>query len=101
MFEERRVFPRYGFQADVEINMDGKRLRSFLTDVSVGGVFIVARTPLWVGAEFDLKVLLAEPIEARCQVRRAAIGQGMGVLFMGLSDVAKERLDRLLRLLAV
>jgi hypothetical protein len=100
-FAERRRFPRYGFQADVEINMEGKRYRSFLTDVSVGGVFIVARNPLWVGAEFELRILLSEPIGARCQVRRVALGQGMGAMFLELSRESRERLDALLKMLAI
>lgn len=100
-FEERRRYPRYGVQIDVEILFEGKTLRSFLTDVSAGGVFVVASNPLWTGAEFQLRILVGEPILARCVVRRVAIGKGMGIMFLELSPQDKQRLDRLLASLAV
>lgn len=100
-FEERRRYPRYGFQADVEVEFEGKILRSFMTDVSVGGVFIVAANPVWVGATFNLRILLGEPIRAKCIVRRVVLGRGMGVMFEEISAEDRDRLDRLIAALSV
>jgi hypothetical protein len=101
LFEERRRFPRYGFQADVEIEFEGKMLRSFLTDVSVGGLFIIAANPLWVGASFKIRVLLGEPIQATCTVRRVVVGRGMGCTFDVMAAEDRERLDKLIAALSV
>jgi len=101
VLQERRNVQRYGFQADVEIEFEGKILRSFLTDVSAEGVFIIAANPLWIGAKFQLRILLGEPIRATCVVTRVAMGKGMGVRFAELSVEDRERLDRLLAALSV
>jgi c-di-GMP-binding flagellar brake protein YcgR len=99
--EERRRYPRYGFQAEVEIQFEGKTLRSFITDISIGGAFVVAANPLWVGAKFRMRMFIGEPLDVECAVRRVAVGRGMGVLFENLSEEAKARLDKLIASLAV
>jgi c-di-GMP-binding flagellar brake protein YcgR len=101
VFEERRRFPRYGLQADVEIEFEGKVLRTFLSDVSVGGAFIILADPLWVGANVKLRILLGEPIRAACVVRRVVVGRGMGLMFTEMSEEDKGRLFQLIAALAV
>jgi len=99
--EERRRFPRYGFQADVEIEFEGKVFRAFMTDISAQGMFVVAANPLWVGASFGARLRIADPIRVRCLVRRVMVGCGMGVQFQDLTPEARESLDKLLAGLAV
>lgn len=98
---EQRRFPRYGFQADVDIEIEGKTFRAMMTDISVEGMFIVAANPLWVGAVFTARLHIAEPIRAACVVRRVMVGRGMGVSFQDLSPQDRASLERFLASLAV
>jgi len=63
--DERRRYPRYGFQADVDIEFEGKAFRAFLTDISADGMFVVAANPLWVGAEFVARLHIADPLRIK------------------------------------
>jgi c-di-GMP-binding flagellar brake protein YcgR len=99
--DEKRRYPRYGFQADVDIEIEGKAFRAFMTDISAGGMFIVAANPLWVGAVFHAKLHVAEPLRVKCVVKRVMVGRGMGVLFQDLAPHERESLDKILAGLAV
>jgi c-di-GMP-binding flagellar brake protein YcgR len=99
--DERRRFPRYGFQADVDIEIDGKTYRAFLTDISADGMFVVAANPLWVGATFLARLHIADPIHVKCLVKRVMVGRGMGVKFQDLTPEARESLDKILAGLSV
>ncbi len=99
--DEKRRFPRYGFQADVDIEIEGKAFRAFMTDISVGGMFIVAANPLWVGAVFQARLQIADPIHVKCLVKRVMVGRGMGVMFQDLTPQNRESLDKILASLAV
>ena len=98
---ERRRFPRYGFQADVDIEFEGKSFRAFLSDISADGMFVVAANPLWVGAVFQARLHVAETLRVKCVVKRVMVGRGMGVLFQDLSQPDRESLDKILAGLAV
>lgn len=101
MGEEKRRFPRYGFQADVDIEIEGKAFRAFMTDISAEGMFVVATNPLWVGATFIARLQVADSIRVKCVVRRVMVGRGMGVMFQELSPQDRESLDKILAGLAV
>ena len=94
---ERRRFPRYPFQSDVELQWGFETLPALITDVSVGGMFIATNNPLWVGASFTARMVLAEPLALNCVVRRVLPGKGMGVLFVDLNDEARARLESLVK----
>ncbi len=98
---EKRRYPRYGFQADVDIEIEGKAFRAFMTDISAGGMFVVATNPLWVGAVFQARLHVAAPLRVKCLVKRVMVGRGMGVLFQELSPQDRESLDKILAGLAV
>lgn len=97
---ERRRYPRYGFQSDVEIVTGSEVRKAFLTDLSMCGTFIVTDAPLWVGAAFSLRVLLNPPLELEGIVRRSLPGKGIGVEFRGVPEAARARLERMLAGLA-
>jgi hypothetical protein len=99
--EEKRRHPRYGFQADVEIEIEGKAFRAVMTDISAAGMFVVAANPLWVGAVFTARIHVAEPLRVKCQVKRVMVGRGMGVSFQDLTAQDRESLDKILAGLAV
>jgi c-di-GMP-binding flagellar brake protein YcgR len=99
--EERRRYPRYGFQADIEIEFEGKAFRAFLTDISADGMFVVAANPLWVGAVFVARLHIADPLRVKCAVKRVLVGRGMGVEFRELTAQDRDSLDKILAGLAV
>lgn len=93
---ERRRHPRIPLHAQVEIEWGSEILRGVATDISQGGLFIETSDPLWVGAAFSGRVLLADPLAVECVVRRVVPGQGMGVEFDRLSNESRQRLLQLL-----
>ena len=97
---ERRKTPRYGFQADVEIEWGSEKLRALVTDIGMGGMFIATEQPLWVGAKFSTRLLLQEPLSVNCAVRRVVPSRGMGVGFEDLTADSKKRLEILVAWLA-
>jgi len=99
-FLERRSNPRYGFQGEVEIAWGSSQLRAMVSDISKGGMFVVAANPLWVGATFSARVLLDTPLEVDCVVRRVLPGRGMGIQFIKVASEAQGRLDKVVEMLA-
>jgi len=97
---ERRRFQRYPFQSDVEMQWGFETLSALITDVSVGGMFIATNNPLWVGASFTARVVLGEPLNLNCVVRRVLPGRGMGVLFVDLPEETRARLENLIKMVA-
>jgi hypothetical protein len=97
---ERRKHPRYPFQSDVEVQWGFEVLAALITDISAGGMFIATNNPLWVGATFTARLLLGEPMNIHCVVRRVLPGKGMGVLFQDLDDATKKRLEDLVKMVS-
>ena len=95
-FSERRKYTRYGFQSDVEIVFGSETCRAFITDISMGGMFVITETPLLIGSPCAVRLLFTPPLEVDCVVRRVIPGRGMGVEITRPSDVARVRLERLL-----
>ena len=94
---ERRRFPRYPFQSDVQIQWGFETLSALVTDVSLGGMFIATNNPLWVGASFTARIQLGEPLPLNCVVRRVLPGKGMGVLFVDVPDAVRAQLESLIK----
>lgn len=97
---ERRRSPRYPFQTDIEVQWGFETLSALMTDISTVGMFIATSNPLWVGAAFTARILLAEPITIDCTVRRVLPGKGMGVWFEKMDDEARARLAKLIETIA-
>jgi c-di-GMP-binding flagellar brake protein YcgR len=93
---ERRKDPRYGFQVDALVEWDSQTLRTLLTDISMGGMFLATNKPLWVGSACSVQLLLGEPLRVNCEVQRVIPGRGMGVRFVNLTEAAQARLEKLL-----
>lgn len=89
---ERRKHPRYPLQADVELQWGFESLPALATDISMGGMFIATSNPLWMGASFTARLLLGQPLNLSCTVRRVLPGKGMGVLFVEVSNEQQARL---------
>ena len=97
---ERRKHPRYPFQADVELQWGFETLPALATDISLGGMFIATNNPLWLGASFTAKLMLGDPINLNCTVRRVLPGKGMGVLFVDVTDQQQAGLADLIKKIA-
>lgn len=97
---ERRKYLRYGFQADAEIVAGSESRKAFITDISMGGMFVVTEAPLLVGAACTVRLLLDPPMTMSCIVRRVLFRKGMGMEIDRPSDVDRARLERLVTRLA-
>lgn len=97
---ERRKYPRYGFQSDVEWQSGSETCRTFISDISMGGMFIVTEAPLHVGVAFTARLLLNPPLILECTVCRVLPGRGMGVTLNRVPDRARARLEKLIASLA-
>lgn len=97
----RRRHVRYGFQCDVEIEYDSKTVRTFITDIGLGGMFVVLQNaPLPLpGTKIKARLLLEEPLSLKGEARHALPGRGLGVKFAGLSEQALAQLLKLIALL--
>jgi hypothetical protein len=93
---ERRKEIRYSFQAEIEIEWGSSTITGQAQDISVGGMFIIPSTSLWIGARFAANLLISPPIKLECTVVRAEPGRGIGVKMLLIGDGAAERLEQLL-----
>ena len=93
---ERRKYPRYGFQSDVEWIEGNEARRAFISDVSMNGMFIVTDRPLLIGATCSVRLLLNPPLTLDCVVRRVVPGKGMGMEFTKPSAAVRSRLEKLI-----
>ncbi len=86
--------PRVAHDATVELG-EGRRVRA--VNLSMGGIFVAADETLSPGEQVHLKVNLrdgAQPLDADAEVVWRA-DSGMALRFVGLDDVAKKRIQRL------
>ncbi len=88
----RRIDPRYERQLEVEVSFEGKKEVSHTQNISLGGMFLVAATPLPIGSTVQLRFTLPtqpEPVEVAGDVRwivKKGPGEetGIGIRFQGL-----------------
>ena len=76
---ERRWAPRYMYRAEVEIEWGSALLRANTRDISANGMFIESADTLWVGAGFNARLALGNPVKLNCSVKRVEPGRGMAV----------------------
>ncbi len=79
---ERRRTRRYAFRAALELEWGSALLQGRVRDVSDHGMFIETHDPLWIGASFLARLMLPEPLNVECAVRRVEPGRGMAVTFV-------------------
>lgn len=103
---ERRLFSRKGFETDVifEDEFGDGLFYVKSQDISMGGVFLASSIPVRIGTMLFLSMALPphkRPIRFTGEVVRITKPGsqsvcGMGIRFVGLSDVARERLEEFL-----
>ena len=97
---ERRRHKRYPCSAAVKITWGYVTLEAHLRDISLSGMYLETREPLWVRAQFSAQLLLPEAIRVECIVRRVDAGKGMVVEFVELAQDARMNLNHLIWKLA-
>ena len=97
---ERRRHARYPCKAQVKITWGDVILDATLRDISASGMYLETHEPLWARAEFSASVLLSEPLNVKCIVRRVDAGKGMVIEFTELSQEARMNLNHLIWKLA-
>jgi len=93
---ERRIEPRYSFNAEIEIEWGSSKITGQAGDISLNGMFIIPSTSLWIGARFAANVLTDPPLKIECTVVRAEPGRGIGVKMTLVGDDAGAQLKELL-----
>ena len=95
---DRREYFRARHFVDVEIEYGSSKLQARTQDISLGGLLLEMANPLWVGAEFQARVSLANgpSLEAGCVVRQVVPNVGMGVEFLDLKPPDHTRLRKLI-----
>ena len=102
---ERRKHFRYAVRMNVETEWPSHALRaskSFVpvSDISLGGMFIITREPLPLDSEFSICLFLDKPLRLRCVVQHFVPGRGMGVKFLDLADSSQIKLSKFLEAIA-
>ena len=100
---ERRVFSRKEFQTDVVFEDEFGEGLFFVKscDISLGGIFLASSIPVRLGTLLFLSFTLPShkrPVKLTGEVVRITNPgqpalQGMGIRFVGLSDMALKRLE--------
>jgi hypothetical protein len=95
--KERRLYPRRHFRTKVVFEDEFRNGLFFewSEDISVGGIFLASDIPVRLGALLYLSFVLPphkRPIRVTGEVVRFSPSKGMGIRFVGLSDIAKKRL---------
>jgi hypothetical protein len=93
---ERRIAPRYSYDAQLEIEWGSAKLPGRVRDISPGGMFIEMEDPLWLGARFAATWSLEIPLQIECEVRRVEPTRGVGVAFTIPDPAGRERMATLL-----
>ena len=96
---EKRRFPRVTLPRGMSIAWQAKERHdiSRVKSISLGGLFIEAPEPAWIGDMIQVQFDLPEgAIHAKAVVRRSIKGEGMGVEFTELPAGARAALHKLL-----
>jgi PilZ domain len=94
---ERRATARYRCDIGVQVRVDGDKtnLWSKCTDISEGGCYVEARSPIPVGAKLTVVFFLdPENLVAPAVVRSAFPGMGIGLQFQFSATDHSERMRR-------
>lgn len=99
--KDRRLHPRKEFKTRVvfEDEFGDGLFYVWSEDFSQGGIFLSSDVPVKVGTMLYLSFVLPghkRPVRVTGEVVRIAGENGMGIRFVGLSDLATKRLEEFL-----
>ena len=100
MNEDRRQHPRVDTNIEIIFREAGSLIRSYMVNVSNGGLFIKTEHPLPLDAQIGMRVTLPdddEAMEIRGKVvwtnaKSKSFPQGMGVQFTEIAPAHKEKI---------
>ncbi len=97
--KERRLHKRRRFRTKVvfEDEFGDGLFYVWSEDISIGGIFLESAIPVKVGTMLYLSFALPKhkrPIHITGEVVRIAGSLGMGIRFVGLSVIARKRLEQ-------
>lgn len=105
-YTERRIFLRRPYKTEVvfEDEFGDGLFYVHSRDLSLGGIFLASSIPVRVGTLLFLSFKIPpfkRPVKLTGEVVRVTESgqsgtQGMGIRFVGLTDIARERLDEFL-----
>ncbi|RLA94526.1 MAG: hypothetical protein DRG25_02305 [Deltaproteobacteria bacterium] len=108
--KERRKHDRVPRKFKITYPSPQALINSYLSNISLGGVFIKTKHPLDPGARFILKIFLPDggkELEVNCEVAwirteeketpKEKLPPGMGIKFLDLSPEGKKRINQILR----
>lgn len=99
---ERRLHKRRGYRTKVvfEDEFGDGLFYIYSSDISLGGLFLESDIPVRIGTMLLLSFQIPphkRPIHVTGEVVRRALDNGMGIRFLGLNDLALERLEEFLK----
>lgn len=97
--KERRLYPRYTVEVQIEIHIEGTTvpMRLETTDLSRGGCYIQLMMPLAVGLQVQATLWLDGcPVVIRGRVATCHPNFGNGIMFVEFEGEARELLGRYL-----
>lgn len=103
---EKRIFPRRAYRTKVVFDDEfGEGLfYVYSTDISMGGLFLESDIPVKLGTMLFLSFIIPghkRPVRATGEVVRKTgildgVSTGMGVRFVGISELTRARLEEFL-----
>ena len=90
--QERRHFPRFPFNADVDVVevQSGTRIKGRVTDISLGGCYVDTLSPFLVSTAVQVRISKgAQSFEAQAKVTNMKASRGMGLVFV--SALAEQK----------
>lgn len=97
--QERRTYPRVGFDTEVWLGQDGvfARTTERISNLSLGGAFLELRAAYAVGSILSLQFAISSAfVMSTVIVRNVRPGHGIGVEFLDLSPECRGRLEAFL-----
>jgi len=91
--QERRRFPRFPFNADVEVVevQSGTRIKGRVSDLSLGGCYVDTLSPLLVSTAVQIRITRgAHSFDAQAKVTNMKFGVGMGLAFVAAQAEQKQ-----------
>lgn len=97
--QEKRRYPRFKCEGNLELKTDGSTIRSWatLTDISTTGCYIEMMTTFAVGTKVEVRLGMNGFLLNGAGIVRATYPfLGMGIEFTNLSQNAREQLDAMI-----
>jgi len=93
----RRNIQRFPCDFEITIEWGAAALRGRVRDISLAGMFVELDSPLWIGARFAAELVLSQPVQLECVVRRVQPRRGMAVTYATPAEPGRTMIDSLIQ----